>query len=94
MERREIESELNEVERDLEDIARRAYIAASNLRSVAEFEKWMPLPAFARDIERIKFNAELTRTALAKTRALYKPAPGAAEDRREGAAQDKEGGVE
>lgn len=93
MERQEIESELNEVERDLEDIARRAYIAASNLRSVAEFEKWMPLPAFVRDIERIKFNAELTRTALAKTRAIYRPAPGAAEDKG-GAARDKEGGME
>jgi len=36
MERKEIEAELNEVERDLADIARRAHIAASNLRSVAE----------------------------------------------------------
>ena len=36
MERKEIEAELNEVERDLSDIARRAHIAASNLRSVAD----------------------------------------------------------
>ena len=71
MVRQEIEAELNEVERDLADIARRAHIAASNLRSVAAFEKWMPLQAYAQDIERIKFNAELTRTALAKTRAIY-----------------------
>ena len=31
MERQEIEAELNEVERDFADIARRAHIAASNL---------------------------------------------------------------
>ena len=36
MERQEIEAELNEVERDLAAIARRAKIAAGNLRSLAD----------------------------------------------------------
>ena len=71
MERQEIEAELNEVERDLADIARRAHIAASNLRSVAGAWKPLPFAAYAQDIDRIKFNAELTRTALAKARAIY-----------------------
>ncbi len=42
MERQEIEAELNEVERDLADIARRAHIAASNL--FATKDEWGQTP--------------------------------------------------
>ena len=74
MERKEIEAELNDIERDLADIARRAHIAASNLRSVAETQSYfescrLPLKPYALDCERIADLAGLIRNAFLETRA-------------------------
>ena len=74
MEKHEIEAELNDVERDLADIARRAHIAASNLRSVAETQSYfescrLPLKPYALDCERIADLAGLIRNAFLETRA-------------------------
>lgn len=74
MERQEIEAELNEVERDLADIARRAHIAASNLRSVADAvmcEKRafaLFLNKHARSLDGIRANAHETKCALMDTK--------------------------
>ena len=75
MERQEIEAELNEVERDLSDIARRAHIAASNLRSVAdeygrcaEAADWRKV---AEHIDGIKWRSEVLRRQFQDTRVLY-----------------------
>ena len=83
MERQEIEAELNEVERDLADIARRAHIAASNLRSVAdELDGQADDPILeliaknSRRFERgcviIKDSASSLQTALGETMATAK----------------------
>ena len=86
MERQEIEAELNEVERDLADIARRAHIAASNLRSVADAvmgEKRVLaqfLNKHARSLDGIRANAHETKCALADTKfAAEAAAEGGAE---------------
>ena len=75
MERNEIEAELNEVERDLADIARRAHIAASNLRSVADgcgrVAEAAEYRIIAENIDDIEGRSEVLRRQFQNTRALY-----------------------
>ena len=82
MERQEIEAELNEVERDLSDIARRAHIAASNLTTTAvgcgwsdEAKEYREVAARCREIEA---NADALQMSLRQTRASYRHHPDAA----------------
>ncbi len=93
MERKEIEAELNEVERDLADIARRAHIAAVNLNAIAVWRGIWPEGAEYREIAdgcfEIEVSAGKLKTTLRQTVEKYsdrkrKPATVAA----------KEGGAE
>ena len=91
MERQEIEAELNEVERDLADIARRAHIAASNLRSVADEYGRCAEAADYRKIAKClgeikQFSASL-RLWMKNTRKVFAHRHTAAEAAREGGAE-------
>ena len=74
---REIEANLNDIERDLADIARRAHIAVTNLRKIVgrgglqEFAT-TSLAQYLADIENIKVYAWVTQKALANTRKLIR----------------------
>ena len=74
---REIEAKLNDIERDLADIARRADIAVTNLRKIVgrgglQVFATTSLAQYLADIENIKVYAWVTQKALANTRKLIR----------------------
>ena len=91
MERQEIEAELNEVERDLSDIARRAHIAASNLRSVAdEYGRCAEAADYrkiAKGLGEIKQFSAVLRRWMQNTRKVFAHRHTAAEAAGEGGAE-------